>query len=177
LLASHAAVLSKNGLTAVVPGSSGNGKSTLALALMQRGWAYTSDEAFAMDRTTGEIHHYARPVAIADWPRRTLGLTDRGRSSAGETYLAAPDIGAAYELQPGAPGLLVLRCRDRGATSIQTVHRMDGLEALLRRSFTMHVDPGMALRMLSDVIRRCDVVRLSGGNPDEAAARIDALVD
>jgi hypothetical protein len=176
LLATHAAVVSKYGLTAVVPGASGSGKSTLALALLQRGWSYTSDEAFALDRSTGGIHHYARPVAVAGWTLRRLGLAGSGRSSAGETYLAASDLGAPYELEPAGPGLVVLRTLDRGATSLAAVHRMDGLEVLLRRCFTIHVDPGEALRVLADVTRRCDVIRVSGGDPEEAAMRIDALV-
>jgi len=175
LLAAHAAVVTKNGLTAVVPGASGSGKSTLTLALLRIGWSYTSDEAFAVDRASGELCHYARPVTVGDWTCRTLGLTGRGRRSAGETYLTASDLGAALDLEPATPSLVILRTLGDDAVFLTQAHRMDGLEALLRRGFTTHVDPGEALHLMADVTRGCDVVRVSGGEPQVAAESIDAL--
>jgi hypothetical protein len=175
LLATHAAVVAKNGVTAVIPGASGSRKSTLALALLGRGWSYTSDEAFALDRASGEPCHYARPTAASDWTLDRLGLAGRGRPSAGETYLVPTDLGASYQLAPVVPDLVVLRSREEDATSLTEVHRMDGLEALLRRSFTTHVDPAGGLRLMAEVTRRCEVVRLSGSDPAAAAERLDTL--
>jgi hypothetical protein len=176
LLAMHAAVLTRGGASVVVPGVSGAGKTTLSLALLQQGWSYTSDEALALDRGTATPRHYARPVAVTDWTRERLGLDGRGTRSAGETYLVAADIGADCDLEPGAPVLIVLRERADGSPSVSSVHRMEGLEALLRRGFTSHTDPAAALRLMADVVRGCDVARVRADDPVVAAQLITDLV-
>jgi hypothetical protein len=175
LLATHAAVVTRQGVTAVIPGSSGSGKSTLALALLRRGWSYASDEAFALDRATGEVRPYPRPMAVGDWTVRRLRLEGRGRPSGGETFLVPADVDAGYDLEPAVPRLIVLPVREPDVESVTAVHRMDGLEAVLRRSFTTHVDPPGALRLMAQVTRRCDVVRVSGPDPDATAAQLDDL--
>ena len=60
----HAACVGARGAV-LLPGSSGAGKSTLAAACIGEGIVYLSDEYAALDRTTGRIDPYARPIELA----------------------------------------------------------------------------------------------------------------
>ena len=48
----------------LLPGVSGAGKSTLTAACVTEGLAYLSDEYAALDRSTGTISPYARPIEL-----------------------------------------------------------------------------------------------------------------
>ena len=130
----------------------------------------------AVDRVSGAVQHYARPLAAEGWTVDRFGLADLGVRSAGETYLSATDAGATYDLSPTPPSVIVLFDRSAQPTSLRPVHRMDGLEELLRRCFTAHADPVSTLRVLAAVTRGAEVVRLAGDDPEAAAEELDAHV-
>ncbi|MDB5894860.1 MAG: HprK-related kinase, partial [Rhodoferax sp.] len=52
----HAAVVEKNGKTAVLPAPPGSGKSTLCAALVMRGWRLLSDELALYDIDSGLVY-------------------------------------------------------------------------------------------------------------------------
>ncbi len=60
----HAAVMEKQGRALVLPGEPGAGKSTLCAALVQCGWRLLSDELTLIDRKTGRIIAFPRPVSL-----------------------------------------------------------------------------------------------------------------
>lgn len=70
----HAAVLVQDGAALLLVGKSGTGKTTLALALAERGWTYFSDDLAAIDRSSKKVRSFPKPLSIEDpamW--RTLG--------------------------------------------------------------------------------------------------------
>lgn len=62
-LSVHAAVLERNGQALVLPGRPGAGKSTLAAALMCRGWRLMSDEFALFDRN-GAVTAMPKPISL-----------------------------------------------------------------------------------------------------------------
>src|SRR3954452_24819745 len=60
----HAACVGERSAV-LLPGVSGAGKSTLAAACLAAGMSYLSDEYAVIDRTTGRIAPYARPIELA----------------------------------------------------------------------------------------------------------------
>lgn len=70
VVALHAGVLFRDGRTLLLPAPSGSGKSTLVAALVQRGWAYGSDEAALLrGPTAGPGPAPAGGVLAAGFPR------------------------------------------------------------------------------------------------------------
>ncbi len=168
-LAMHAAVLSRDGVGLAIPGPSGAGKTTLTVALLQRGWRYVSDEALALDWDTGAVQPYQRPLGISTWTARTLGVTG-GISGFDELFVRAASLGAAIETGPIDVRHIVLLSRDGSqAPSLVPEHRMEALEMLVRRGFTHQRDPGRALRLLADVVRGAKVHELCYDDPCAAA--------
>ena len=60
----HAGVAEKNGRAVIIPGLSGQGKSTLSAGLALRGWRYLSDEFAMVDLDTLDVIPYPRPVSL-----------------------------------------------------------------------------------------------------------------
>lgn len=60
----HAGVVEKDGRAVIIPGLSGQGKSTLAAGLALRGWRYFSDEFGLLDLDSLDMVPYPRPVSL-----------------------------------------------------------------------------------------------------------------
>lgn len=60
----HAAVVAKDGRAVIVPGQSGQGKSTLCAALVARGWRHVSDEFALLDPASLAITAHPRPISL-----------------------------------------------------------------------------------------------------------------
>jgi hypothetical protein len=168
-LVAHAAVVARAGTTLAIPGASGAGKTTLTVALLQRGWRYVSDEALAVDWNTGVLQPYPRPLGVSDWSAAMLDVVGGVRGDR-EWFLRPAELGA--EVAVGAAGIthIVIVDRDRSAPTLQSAHRMDALEILLRRSFNYYHDPACALQTFAGVVRRAKVQRLCYGDPQLAAS-------
>ena len=62
----HAASLVRDGAGLVLPGGSKSGKTTLALGLVEQGWRLYSDDIAPIDKTTGRIQPFHKPLGIRD---------------------------------------------------------------------------------------------------------------
>ncbi len=60
----HSAVVAKAGRAVILPGQSGQGKSTLCAALVARGWRHLSDEFALLDPDTLAITAHPRPISL-----------------------------------------------------------------------------------------------------------------
>jgi hypothetical protein len=110
----HAAVVARDGRAAIIPGQSGQGKSTLCAALVSRGWRHVSDEFALLNPDTLEVTAHPRPISlknesigvVASWapqavlsepfhgtPKGTIGYMRPGRAALEEA--AAPVVPAA----------------------------------------------------------------------------------
>ena len=178
LLAFHAAVVTRAGVTAAIPGQSGAGKTTLAVALLHRGWRYVTDEALALEWDTGRLVSYPRPLAVSEWSRRTLGLDATAPGvvrSGSETWFPAAAVGAVSEQAPPAPTLIVLPTRGDDGLRLDRPHRAEALAALVQRGFTLHRDPARGLEVLGALCRASAVVRLTYADPRRAADALHEL--
>lgn len=60
----HSAVAERGGKAVLIPGASGQGKTTLSASLMLRGWRLFSDEFGLFDMESGKLVPYPRPLSI-----------------------------------------------------------------------------------------------------------------
>lgn len=60
----HAAVVERDGLSLLLPGHSGVGKSTLCAGLVTAGWRLLSDELALLDPADGRLQPLARPISL-----------------------------------------------------------------------------------------------------------------
>jgi hypothetical protein len=170
LLAVHAAVVCRNGSTILIPGQSGAGKTTLTVALLQNGFAYATDEAFALDWESAVAQPYPRPMGVSDWTAQTLA-TPAGIAGIGERFLRAADLGASVVTKPLSVDHVVLldRSASVGEPALTHVHRAEALETLLHQSFTHYYSPERAVRRLADVVESAQTWTLGYSAPTVGA--------
>ena len=114
----HAACVGARGAV-LLPGASGAGKSTLAAACIGDGIVYLSDEYAALDRTTGRIDPYARPIELATRSRgRVVARRHRRHRIDGAGGHRVPAVGARRRRlsteRPGSARRLPGSGRQRG---------------------------------------------------------------
>lgn len=168
LLTAHAAVVVRDGRGLVIPGPSGQGKTTLTVALLQQGWRYVTDEALALDWDTGQPVGYPRPLGVSVSTAEMLGVRG-GIEGDDEYFMRASELGAEIGRQPFEIAAIALLNRDGSVASLVPEHRMEALEALVRRGFTHRRDPGLALRLLAGVVRGAKAYELRYGDAGHAA--------
>lgn len=176
LLAVHAAVVTRAGVTLVIPGASGAGKTTLTAAFLRAGWDYASDEALllAWAWDGGPLMAYPRPLALSDWSAGMLGVTT-GEQGAAERFVRAAQLGGAVCTSPSRPAHLLLLRRDASggeAPALHEEHASLGLHALLLRGFSHFRRPEQALQLLGKVARGCNVWTVDVADPMLTAAHV-----
>lgn len=108
----HAAALSTPGEQGVLlAGASGLGKTTLTLALLDRGWTLLSDEIAAVDRATGWLHPFPRSLGMRvtggrPWEKLLIPAEAIAAACPARVLFALADSGT--NVAPGDPWYLTL---------------------------------------------------------------------
>ncbi len=158
LLCMHAGVVSgPRGLIAI-PGRSGLGKTTLVAALVRAGFGYVSDETLAINRDTGHVTPFPRPLGLgADvWP--VLDLPGDPPPPGRERCLPATYFGAV-DKAGGVVADLVLARRAPGECRLEPARRGDAVGELLTRSFNHYRNAEASFHAVVELVRHARVLR------------------
>ena len=180
----HAGVVSRAGGAVLIPASTGRGKSTLVLALLQRGFSYLSDELGAIDPVTGLVYPYEKRIGVNE---ETLALFEdlgdrlQDRSELTVTmpkrYVRPEDVGATTA-GPSRPSGLVFLGEDRsGAPRLAPISRAEAVERMARHSTNLFRYGERGVIVLSRVAEGAPAYLLEGGTPAERAALLDDRMD
>lgn len=174
----HAAAADVDGRAVILAGGMGAGKSTLVAGLVRAGAGYLTDEAVAIDRASGLVRPYAKPVSLGS-PPAALGPVTWRPAAAAAPYVGTSGIVPATALSsrppagPVVPGIVVLPRYFADAETV--VERLTGADALTAlAAHTFHLErPGM-LRALAALLGGRPCFRLTSGDLDRA---VDAVLD
>jgi hypothetical protein len=166
----HAGVVGgADGLIAV-PGASGLGKTTAIAALTMAGFDYLSDEALALDRTSGRAFAFPRPLQVSGASCRVLGIAAPTVADTDEIMIAPAELG-----QVGTSGrvrdVLLLRRRP-GVVHVAPGGRAAAVAELLRRSFNHYRDPRSSTRSVIELVRAARVWEIEYADARELAATV-----
>jgi hypothetical protein len=165
-VALHAGVVGTATGVIVLPGQSGQGKSTLTAACVQAGFDYVSDEALCL-RWDADVVPYRKPFGLSADSRRLLELPDVGEGSDADVL----DFGllGAGRRTPGRVAHVVELQRAAGRARLEPRHRADTLAVLLPRCFHHYRDPVRTLEVLAAVSRGSQAWTLRYDDPRAAA--------
>ena len=166
----HAGVVGWKGRAIVMPGASFAGKTTLVQAWLAAGATYYSDEFAVLDRS-GNVHPFARPLAVRDGspasPRRvpvaSLGA-EIGTTPLPVGLILVTSYRAGARWRPrrvtAAPALLSLM-RHTIAARGNPAHSMPILKAAVSGSMTFAGRRGEARPLVTAVLRHIQTTMLS----------------
>jgi len=179
LMCMHAGVVSGPGGLIAIPGQSGLGKTTLVAALVRAGFGYVSDEALAVDRASGQVTAFARPLALAADVWTLLGPDLGAAPPDGTEQLVAPTLLGRVAPDGGVVRDIVLAeraPRSDGPAHIEPAARGDAVPALLGRAFNHYRDPEGSFRAVVGMVREARVWRASYAQAPDLAECLGQLL-
>lgn len=174
-LALHAgAVRSPEGEVVVFPAVSGSGKSTLTAWLVQRGWAYLSDETAAIRPGSLAVVPYPKPLVLDDVSRALLGL---GPSTSANLGAAALRSGAAVRPEDQRRvGRIVLVSYQPGAdTALVALEPEAAVLAVAEHGLNLRWAGPSGLEVLVELVSTVPCHRLVHGGLNDAQVALSAL--
>lgn len=173
-LALHAGVVADGARALALPGVSGTGKSTLVAACLQRGLTYVSDEALVLDRSTGAVRPYPRPLGLAPWTVRHLGLAVP--VTLPEAHVPPASLTSRVAEGRLALAHVVVPVRASEPPSLAPVHRASAAQVLLQRAFNHFEDPVGSLGLVVDAVRAAECWQLDYDDPVSGAELLVGLL-
>jgi hypothetical protein len=150
-----ACVVGPRGGAVLLVGGSGAGKSTLTAACVGAGLAYLSDEVAAIDRRTGLVSPYARPLSI-----------DGGR------LVAASSLGSVASAAATPVALVFPRYEPAAEARVVRLDPSWALAALASHATNLAALGGTGLAWLAGLALGCPAYQLTHADAGEATITI-----
>lgn len=182
----HAAVVEKDGVTCVLPGTPGSGKSTLCAGLVSRGWRLLSDEMAMVSTETGEVAPIPRPVSLKNQsidvikaysPQVTIGHVALDTAKGTVAHMRPPDSSVERQGEVGTVRLLVFPKYKAGAkTCLSALDKGAAFLKVADNSFNYGVLGLAGFETLSRMINGCACFDLEYKDLDEARTTLESLL-
>ena len=182
----HAAVIERNGVVCILPGTPGSGKSTLCAGLVCKGWRLLSDEMALVSTVTGDIYPVPRPVSLKN---QSIEIIQQYSSTAvmGEvvmdtakgtvSHMRPPVSSVEQSEQPGSPGLLVFPKYKAGSEPcLLPITQASALMKVAENSFNYSVLGLQGFDVLAELVAKCACYEFSYQSLDEAKEILESLI-
>jgi len=181
-IALHAGAVERDGRAILLSGSSGSGKTTIALSLLSRGAHYLSDEAVFVS-SDGRVRGLPRALALKAGRSHWIDLPFGGHRDAtthceadGTTYVAPRALGFEVVGRRVEPGAVVLLQRTETEAGLSRLTAGEAFLPLLQQVFSNEPHEDI-LATVSSLLRRAPVYRLSGSDIVETTSLVEGLFE
>jgi hypothetical protein len=177
----HAGAVARGGDALVLPARMGVGKSTLVLALLQRGFGYLSDELGAIDPVTGRVYPFEKrigldeaAVSLFDGLSELLGDRDGPGAGIPKRSIRPEDVGSVVA-GPSSPRWIVFPGTDRsGEPRLTAITRAEAVERMAAHGMNLFRYGERGVIVLGRVAEAAEAFVLDGGSSAERAALLEA---
>jgi len=180
----HAGAVSRNGAAVLFPAPPGQGKTTLVLTLVRRGWGFLSDEIGCLSADGDMVKPFPRSLIVRPEACELLDLPDDGTlrpgpfgAEGGERYADAEAIVPGC-LSEACPLRFVIFLRGFGETPrLERIANANALFDLFSSATAPIDDIGKLLFEFAPVLDRAHCYNLVIGAPEDTAVALADLVD
>jgi hypothetical protein len=170
----HAGAVERDGRVMVIPGVSGDGKSTLTAALVAAGFSYLTDELVAIEPATGFVRPYPKPLDLDRNSLDLLGFDPDESGSLDKLPVSPSRVGAVSDGGPLSMFVVLQPARNGSIEQIEQLEPLDALEALLPNVFGETHERDAAFQELVDLCGRVPVLVVPRLPIDET---VDAIIE
>lgn len=175
-LSLHAGAVARDGGAILLPAGMDSGKSSLVVALLERGFSYLSDEVAALDPVTGRVYPFPKRIRLDPEALRFFGglagrLGDREGLSASlsQRFVRPEDVGVLVA-DPAPARWLVFPMADwSGPARLSPLSRAEAVARMAAASFNLYRYEERGVVMLTRVAGSARAFLLTGGTPRERA--------
>ena len=183
----HAAVVEKDGVSLILPGSPGSGKSTLSAGLTGRGWRLLSDEMALISVDDLTITPSPRPVSLKnqsidiisqylDSP--LMGSRIKGTLKGDICHLASNDLAISNQLKRCDPALILFpKYRINQASKLNPIKKASAAMSLIENSFNFNILGTKGFNTITRIIDRVDSFLIEYPDLDTAISLIDQIIE
>ncbi len=172
----HAGVVSRGGGALVLPATMEVGKSTMAVALMAKGFDYLSDEVGAIDPITTRVYPFPKRISLeAETLAFFPGLMDRLEDRQGLTgrlaarFVRPEDLDARFGGPAPVRWIVFPEADRKGTPRLEPIPRAQAVERMAEHCFNLYRYAERGVVLLSRVAQGAEAFSLTGGNPQERA--------
>jgi hypothetical protein len=175
----HAGAVAREGDCVLIPAPMEHGKSSLVIALLQRGFAYLSDEAGPIDPITGQVHPFPRHIkldraAASFFPALDEHLQDRMfRIDTIDRFVRPEDVGASVGRVSPVRWLVFPTATWDGPPRLTRMSRAEAVHRMVGSCFNLHRYQERGAIVLARVAGGAEAFLLEGGSPVERAALLE----
>jgi hypothetical protein len=178
----HGGAVERDGIVVAILGPSGQGKSTLTAALVQRGWAYLTDEMVTVDPAVLRVEPFPKALDLSERSRQMLEVSalptpfQQDKGQVPPTTLGTVSAGGQLGL------LVILAATDDGDAMAESgddvAHRdwlkpVDVLGKVLPNTFDETMAGPAALDQLAHMCMSVPAVLLARTDLPDACAAVD----
>jgi hypothetical protein len=164
----HASAAELDGATALFVAPMEHGKTTLVAAMVRAGLRYVTDEAVAIDPSTGLVHPFHKPLSIGPGSFPVLPELEPSIPADVEQYLSPSWNVSVSALRSDAlapvsrPAVVVLpRYDPDSSTQLEPITKAEALVELAGNAFNLADHGPSGFATLADLVRGCDCYRLT----------------
>ena len=179
----HASAAEHEGRALLFPAAMESGKTTLVAGLVRAGLRYLTDEAVALDPSTGIVVPYPRSLSVDEGSWEVLAdlepeVPEELQQFVGIQWQVPPTSIRPDAIAPACPPAFIISPRydAEAETRLEPMSRAEALVALIENSFNFQDFGRDGLDALRSVVARCDCYRLTHSNLAEACSLIDELL-
>ena len=183
-VAIHAGVVSWQGVAIVLPGAPDAGKTTTVAGLTRAGFDYLSEEVALLDRETGLVHPFPRPLVLGHDSLAALDGIDRELPAEYEDFRWRLNHVAPNDLRADAVGttcpvgyVIAPRYREGAATALSSLSKAETLFLLAENSLNPEGIGSLGFAMLGRIAERASGYRLEVGDLPTAVEAVRGLVE
>jgi HprK-related kinase A len=183
----HSAVVEKDGISLIMPGQPGSGKSTLCAALLFEGWRLLSDEMALIELSDLTIQPVPRPVSLKNrsidiiekhQPGANFGPVIQGTTKGDVSHLQPPVTSVQHQRTKAKLQFIIFpKYHSNANTGIREKPKADACMALIENSFNFNILGAEGFHAITDVIDKTHCFEIEYRNLEQALTLINKITD
>jgi hypothetical protein len=173
----HAAAVARGDWVGVLPAPPHTGKSTLTLALLERGFVYLSDELAPIDADRLLVHPYAHAVCLKSHPPEPVRMP-AGAVRMGTRFHVPCEVfagGIADGPRPLSAFIFLRRSSQASAPALRRIGAAAGAARLMANALNALAHPNGGLDVAASLAQRAPCFEVDTHDLAAACARIEEI--